>query len=217
MYISQTDKLVFHHLKSKKFIFQLIECSFSWNFKIGGQNTKRPPFFDQFNLNLPAFTTDSWVMSVSSSVSASSDCSSVIQASNSRSVLDLLDPVVLEVGNHVYKTTASTLKKIPNTYFSAMLSGQYPLVRQSDGSFFIDRDGKHFGSILSFMRSGYIAKPRDRIERKEVLLEAEYYCLKDAILSSWVRLFRFFSEIFVLQRFNQVWSHTHEKQFDSLL
>jgi hypothetical protein len=109
----------------------------------------------------------------------------VIQASNSRSVLDLLDPVVLEVGNHVYKTTASTLKKIPNTYFSAMLSGQYPLVRQSDGSFFIDRDGKHFGSILSFMRSGYIAKPRDRIERKEVLLEAEYYCLKDAILSSW--------------------------------
>lgn len=95
--------------------------------------------------------------------------------------------ILLDVGGYLYKTTISTLKKIPHSYFSAMLSGQYPLVKQQDGSIFIDRDGKHFGSILSFMRSGYLAKPKDRTERKEMLLEAEYYCLKEAITSAWVR------------------------------
>lgn len=104
-------------------------------------------------------------------------------------LIDNNERVVLEVGNFMYKTTISTLKKIPNTYFAAMLSGKYPLVRQPDGSFFIDRDGQHFGSILSFMRSGYLPKPRNRAELKELLLEAEYYCVKDAILEAWVRNF----------------------------
>jgi hypothetical protein len=101
--------------------------------------------------------------------------------------IDNGEPIVLEVGNFVFKTTISTLKKIPNSYFSALLSGQYPIVRQSDGSIFIDRDGKHFSSILSFMRSGFLAKPKDRIEKKELLLEAEYYCIQEAILEAWVR------------------------------
>lgn len=115
--------------------------------------------------------------------------SSPDEVSNGVFSTEKMDPVVLEVGNHVYKTTVATLKKIPNTYFSAMMSGQYPLVRQPDGSFFVDRDGKHFGSILSFMRSGYLAKPQDRVERKELLLEAEYYCIKDAIVEAWVRFY----------------------------
>lgn len=119
--------------------------------------------------------------------SHSSEHSHLNTAHGGPNSLDLAEPVVLEVGNHLYKTTVSTLKKIPNTYFSAMLSGQYPIVRQSDGSLFIDRDGKHFGSILAFMRSGYLAKPTDRVERKELLLEAEYYCLKEAIQEAWVR------------------------------
>lgn len=101
--------------------------------------------------------------------------------------IDCAETVVLEVGNHVYKTTIGTLKKTPNTYFSAMLSGKYPLLRQPDGSFFIDRDGQHFGSILSFMRSGYLSKPKDKRECKEILLEAEYYCVKEAIMNAWVR------------------------------
>lgn len=113
------------------------------------------------------------------------------QASTTNFHIDNSEPVVLEVGNHIYKTTASTLKKIPNSYFSAMMSGNYPLLRQADGSFFIDRDGQHFGSILSFMRSGYLPKPKDRRERKELLLEAEYYCIKEAIVEAWVRFFWF--------------------------
>ena len=120
--------------------------------------------------------------------SHSSDHSQLNGAHSVSNSLDFAEPVVLEVGNHLYKTTLSTLKKIPNTYFSAMLSGQYQLVRQPDGSLFIDRDGKHFGSILSFMRSGYLAKPSDRVERKELLLEAEYYCIKEAIQEAWVRI-----------------------------
>lgn len=118
--------------------------------------------------------------------SHSSDHSNLNAAHSGSNYVDLSEPVVLEVGNHIYKTTLSTLKKIPNTYFSAMLSGQYPIVKQPDGSLFIDRDGKHFGSILSFMRSGYLAKPKDRVDRKELLLEAEYYCLKEAIQEAWV-------------------------------
>jgi len=136
---------------------------------------------------------------------------SVLQAvSGGSNHVDLFEPVVLEIGNHIYKTTLSTLKKIPNTYFSAMLSGQYPIVKQIDGSLFIDRDGKHFGSILSFMRSGYLAKPRDRVERKELLLEAEYYCLKDAIQDAWVR--SLFSRLVGISRF-LCWLFTDRVRF----
>lgn len=65
-----------------------------------------------------------------------------------------------------------------------MLNDKYPLLKQEDGSIFIDRDGKHFRLLLNFLRSGRIILPTDEIERRELLIEAEFYLLTDYILST---------------------------------
>ena len=43
----------------------------------------------------------------------------------------------------------------------------------------IDRCGKHFGSILSFLRDGTITLPDSRREQDELLQEAKYYCVQE--------------------------------------
>ena len=37
---------------------------------------------------------------------------------------------------------------------AVMFSGRHSLVREADGSFFLDRDGTHFRYILNFLRDG---------------------------------------------------------------
>jgi hypothetical protein len=94
------------------------------------------------------------------------------------------DILILDVGGIKFKTTKSTLKKYPDTYFTGLLNDKYPLLKQEDGSIFIDRDGKHFRLLLNFLRSGRIILPTDEIERRELLIEAEFYLLTDYILST---------------------------------
>lgn len=94
--------------------------------------------------------------------------------------------IILDVGGSYFKTTKSTLTKYRNTFFFGMFNSNKSPPKQKDGSIFIDRDGKHFRLILNFMRSGRIMMPRDPIERKEILIEAEYYCIDDHIIESWV-------------------------------
>lgn len=93
--------------------------------------------------------------------------------------------VTLDVGGLLFKTTKFTLTKYRNTFFTGLFKMNSPL-RQKDGSIFIDRDGKHFRLLLNFMRSGRIMMPEDHTERKEVMIEAEYYCLDDFIMDAWV-------------------------------
>jgi hypothetical protein len=94
------------------------------------------------------------------------------------------DIVILDVGGYKYKTTISTLTKYPQTYFNGLFSGKYPIRKQKDGSIFIDRDGKHFRYILNFLRNGRIVFPESESERRELMLEAEFYLLKDIILAA---------------------------------
>uniref|UniRef100_A0A7R9YVE4 BTB domain-containing protein n=1 Tax=Chlamydomonas euryale TaxID=1486919 RepID=A0A7R9YVE4_9CHLO len=96
-------------------------------------------------------------------------------------VLDDMEPVVLNVGGSFFTTTVTTLKNAPcPSLFSAMFSGRHEVRRAADGSVFIDRDGRHFGDVLNFLRDGQLAYPPDGVDFKyllELRAEAEFYGL----------------------------------------
>ena len=56
-----------------------------------------------------------------------------------------------------------------------MFSGRFDSKPADDGSYFIDRDGTHFRYILNYLRTGYLLVPDDKLTRKEMLEEAEFY------------------------------------------
>jgi BTB/POZ domain-containing adapter for CUL3-mediated RhoA degradation protein len=101
------------------------------------------------------------------------------------------DVVLLDVGGTRFYTTVGTLTKFSSSFFGSLFSGKYPLTKHSDNTaayyVFIDRDGTHFLKILNFLRSGRIIMPADLNARKELLIEAEFYCLKDHVVRAWVR------------------------------
>ncbi len=43
------------------------------------------------------------------------------------------------------------------------------------GCIFIDRDPKHFGLILNFLRDGFAVLPRDEQALREIMVEAAHY------------------------------------------
>ena len=54
------------------------------------------------------------------------------------------DIVKLNVGGEMFATSLETLKKFPNSLFANMFSGSTKLKQESDGAYFIDRDGSLF-------------------------------------------------------------------------
>ena len=63
----------------------------------------------------------------------------------------------------------------------AMFSGRFDTKPSEDGSYFIDRDGTHFRYILNYLRTGQLVVPLDKIVRKELLTEAEFYQIEGII------------------------------------
>ncbi|PWA88636.1 BTB/POZ fold [Artemisia annua] len=59
---------------------------------------------------------------------------------------------------------------------AAMFSGRHTVCKDSEGSVFLDRDGKHFRHILNWLRGGVVPNLSDS-ECSELLWEAEYYQL----------------------------------------
>lgn len=49
------------------------------------------------------------------------------------------------------------------------------------GWILIDRCGKHFGSILSYLRDGFVTLPKSRQTIMELLAEAKYYQIQGLI------------------------------------
>ena len=92
------------------------------------------------------------------------------------------DCVKLDVGGIVYKTSKGTLTK-GDHMLSAMFSGRMPVIKDRNGSVFIDRSGKHFDAILNFLRDGSVPLPENKRELAELKVEAEYYCIKELALS----------------------------------
>lgn len=88
--------------------------------------------------------------------------------------------IKLDIGGQQFTTSMLTLLKDPNSMFAAMFSGRHKLRQESDGSYFIDRDGAHFRYILNYLRDGCIKEgtlPSNDVLWGELLNEAEYYQL----------------------------------------
>ena len=71
------------------------------------------------------------------------------------------------------------------------------------GWILIDRCGKHFGSILNFLRDGKVPLPENRRELQELEQEAKYYLVQDLCrmyvwLAIGIRLFNVWSIPFFL-------------------
>ncbi|KAG2457248.1 INT4 protein, partial [Polypterus senegalus] len=87
-------------------------------------------------------------------------------------------PVVnLNVGGQMYSTTLNTLRKYPGSKLAEMFSGQPKLRVDTEGRYFIDRDGTHFKDILEFLRSQTL--PTSCIQ--EVYKEAVFFDIEPLI------------------------------------
>lgn len=85
--------------------------------------------------------------------------------------------ITLNIGGHRFETTVSTLYKDTNSLLSKMFSGKYELTQDSDGSYFIDRDGSCFRYILNYLRNLAVYIPPNRMLHLKLLREATYYQL----------------------------------------
>ncbi|XP_039271238.1 BTB/POZ domain-containing adapter for CUL3-mediated RhoA degradation protein 3-like [Styela clava] len=88
--------------------------------------------------------------------------------------------VKLNVGGSLHYTTMGTLTKEDNM-LRAMFSGRMEVLTDSEGWILIDRCGKHFGTILNYLRDGSIVLPDSRYEIAELLAEAKYYLIQGLI------------------------------------
>ena len=70
---------------------------------------------------------------------------------------------------------------LPGSMLHAMFSGRFDTKPAEDGSYFIDRDGTHFRYILNYLRTGQLVVPEDKIVRRELLTEAEFYQIQGII------------------------------------
>lgn len=90
----------------------------------------------------------------------------------------LRDMVVSEVANHCkpseseggYIHIVKPIRIRINMFFFFFVIGV-----SRTGWVFIDRCGKHFGTILNFLRDGSVPLPETCVEISEILAEAKYY------------------------------------------
>jgi hypothetical protein len=92
--------------------------------------------------------------------------------------------VVLDIGGYRYTTSVLMLRRLPGTFFDAYFSGRYTMNRSEDDSIFIDRDGKHFGQVLEYLRDGVVsvaernASELDVGELRWLKREFGFYCIE---------------------------------------
>eukprot|EP01060_Flectonema_neradi_P026419 TRINITY_DN35386_c0_g1_i1.p1 TRINITY_DN35386_c0_g1~~TRINITY_DN35386_c0_g1_i1.p1 ORF type:complete len:288 (+),score=35.59 TRINITY_DN35386_c0_g1_i1:65-865(+) len=86
--------------------------------------------------------------------------------------------VRLNVGGTQYMTLSSTLANAPSM-LSNIVSEDFMHEKDENGAYFIDRDGRHFGEILNFLRDGSIFPPESVSACKLLAIEANYYGLTE--------------------------------------
>ncbi|XP_053562243.1 BTB/POZ domain-containing adapter for CUL3-mediated RhoA degradation protein 2 [Bombina bombina] len=88
--------------------------------------------------------------------------------------------VRLNVGGSLYYTTVQVLTR-HDTMLKAMFSGRMEVLTDKEGWILIDRCGKHFGSILNYLREDTIVLPKSLHEVKELMAEAKYYLIQGLV------------------------------------
>lgn len=66
-------------------------------------------------------------------------------------------------------------------FYRAMFSGRMEVLADPEGWILIDRCGKHFSTILNFLRDGTVVLPDSRRETAELAAEARYYLIQELI------------------------------------
>ncbi|XP_077995259.1 BTB/POZ domain-containing adapter for CUL3-mediated RhoA degradation protein 3-like [Glandiceps talaboti] len=122
--------------------------------------------------------------------------------------------VKLNVGGALYYTTLDTLTKQDNM-LRAMFSGRMEVLTDSEGWILIDRSGKHFGTILNYLRDGYVALPESRRDISELLQEAKYYLAQGLVELSEVALEKRKNEVDPICRVPVITSSREEHQLIS--
>ena len=89
--------------------------------------------------------------------------------------------IPLNVGGCSFVTTLSTLTKDKDSMLAAMFSGRHELDTDSEGRYFIDRDGTYFKYILNYLRD------RKQLPSADIALEVR---LDPSIMMITVFLFR---------------------------
>ncbi|GAB0100493.1 BTB/POZ domain-containing protein KCTD3 [Sergentomyia squamirostris] len=89
------------------------------------------------------------------------------------------DIVHLNVGGTKFATSRQTLTWIPDTFFTALLSGRIASLRDDTGAIFVDRDPSLFGFILNYLRTREIDIRNHDI--RMLRHEAEYYNISPLI------------------------------------
>lgn len=85
--------------------------------------------------------------------------------------------VRLNVGGHCYETSHTSLQADPTSMLAAMFSESKPLIQDEAGRVFIDRDGRYFGIILNWLRTGRLPHKLTRDMHESLTVEADYYQL----------------------------------------
>lgn len=88
--------------------------------------------------------------------------------------------IILNVGGICYTTSLKTLISCPDSMLGKMFGeGGVPPQPDSNGHFFIDRDGTMFRFILNFMRNKRLCLPSSFEEFDQLLAEADFFQLND--------------------------------------
>ena len=80
----------------------------------------------------------------------------------------------LNIGGHIFHAAASTLES--STYFARLLSAEFSDLSE-DGDVFIDRDGRYFDLILTYLRSGRVEQPTPPLTLEGAIAEAEFFAM----------------------------------------
>jgi len=90
--------------------------------------------------------------------------------------------IELNVGGTHFTTYKSVLCKHKESMLAAMFSGRHPFTKDSNGHYFIDRDGEAFGYILNFLRRDEMLWPKNPILKKGVKLDLEFFGLSHLVI-----------------------------------
>ncbi|XP_030633022.1 BTB/POZ domain-containing adapter for CUL3-mediated RhoA degradation protein 2 isoform X1 [Chanos chanos] len=102
--------------------------------------------------------------------------------------------VRLNVGGALFYSTLQVLTR-QDTLLKSMFSGRMEVFTDKEGAAFkccqhkllclgwilIDRCGKHFGTVLSYLRDGVVTLPKSRQGVQELLAEAKYYRIQGLV------------------------------------
>ncbi|XP_035678846.1 BTB/POZ domain-containing protein KCTD6-like [Branchiostoma floridae] len=89
--------------------------------------------------------------------------------------------VSLNVGGHIYTTARSTLTRFRDSMLGAMFGGDFDTLRDDQGRYFIDRNGRLFEYVLNFLRTTQLVLPEDFKELPQLEIEADFYQIQPLI------------------------------------